>query len=223
MRFSDKAINYFCNITAPKSFKDGVEIINPYGSVEVKTIVDKFYSKFFHDNNNRLFVMGINPGRFGGGLTGIAFTDPVALKENCGIENNLSGRKELSSRFIYEMIKSFGGVELFYSRIFLSALYPLALIKEGKNFNFYDDKKTFELLRPEIMKSIQSQIEFGAHRNRVVILGKKNADFFKPINDKLKFFKKIVVLDHPRYIMQYRLKKLNNYINEYLSHLRIDA
>lgn len=219
MKFSDKAIKFFKNINSNKSFSDGVEIINPYKSAEVKSVIIRFYTKFFNDNKDRVFVLGINPGRFGGGLTGIAFTDPVALKVSCGIENQLGNRRELSSKFIYEMISAYGGAELFYSDIFLSALYPLALVKNGRNFNFYDDKRTFELLKQEMINSIKKQIQFGAKRNKVIILGKKNAEYFKHINDQLKLFETISVLDHPRYIMQYRLKKINKYIDDYLLHL----
>ncbi len=211
MFFSSKAIQHFFSIKSPASFRNGVQVINPYDSDEVKRIVTKFYSKFYKDNNKRLFVFGINPGRFGGGLTGISFTDPVALREHCGIENDLGSKKELSSKFIYEMINAFGGAE-----IFLSALYPLALVKDGKNYNYYDDKNLFNILKPDIVASIRSQIEFGAKKEKVIILGKKNAEYFKIINDEFNFFNEVVVLDHPRFIMQYRQRLKNKYIANYI-------
>lgn len=219
MNFSDKAIKYFITLRTPKSLSGGVEIINPYESIEVKRIIKSFYNKFFNDNNNRLFMLGINPGRFGGGLTGIAFTDPVALRENCGIENNLGERKELSSKFIYEMITAFGGVDKFFSKVFMTALFPLALTQNGKNFNYYDDKRVFDLLRPEIIKSVRSQLKFGVRKDKVIILGKKNAAYFEPVNKEHGFFKEILVLDHPRFIMQYRKRFLNQYISSYVKAL----
>ena len=216
MFFSGKAVQYFFNIKSPVSFRNGVQVINPYDSDEVKRTVTKFYSNFYKDNNKRLFVFGINPGRFGGGLTGISFTDPVALREHCGIENNLGDKKELSSKFIYEMINAFGGADIFYSKIFLSALYPLALVKDRKNYNYYDDKSLFNILKPDIVASIRSQIEFGAKKEKVIILGKKNAEYFKIINDEFNFFNEVVVLDHPRFIMQYRQRLKNKYITNYI-------
>lgn len=216
MFFSSKAVQYFFNIKSSASFRNGVQVINPYDSDEAKRTVTKFYSKYFKDNNKRLFVFGINPGRFGGGLTGISFTDPVALREHCGIENNLGNKKELSSKFIYEMINAFGGTDIFYSNIFLSALYPLALVKDGKNYNYYDDKNLFNILKPDIVASIRSQIEFGAKKEKVIILGKKNAEYFKIINDEFNFFNEVVVLDHPRFIMQYRQRLKNKYIANYI-------
>ncbi|GAB4301100.1 MAG: hypothetical protein Kow0098_29020 [Ignavibacteriaceae bacterium] len=217
MSFSDKAIKYFCNLRLQVSLPQGVSVINPYRKKEVKEVVKKFYSRYFNDNNKRLFILGINPGRFGGGLTGISFTDPVTLSENCGIENQLGSLKELSAKFVYEVIKKAGGTEYFYSRVFISALFPLALLKDNKNFNYYDDRKIAGKLENYIIRSINDQKKFGAREDRVVILGKKNAGYFKVLNDRFKFFRDVSVLDHPRYIMQYRLKQINSYINEYLS------
>lgn len=216
MTFSDKAIKYFCNLKPAPNKIGKVKALNPYTSEEVKGVVKKFYKKFFNDSNNRLFMIGINPGRFGGGLTGISFTDPVALRENCGIDNNLGNNKELSSKFIYQMIKAYGGADKFYAKVFLTALYPFALMKDGKNFNYYDDKSVAENLRHEIINTVKIQISFGADTEKAIVLGKKNADHFSSINREFNFFRRIIVLEHPRYIMQYKLKQIDSYINKYL-------
>jgi len=215
MNFSTRAITYFCNLKAPHLNSSGVELINPYEKDDVKEIVKNFYTKFYNDENERLFIIGINPGRFGGGLTGIAFTDPIALRENCGIENKFGYRKELSSKFIYSAIEKFDGTKKIFSKVFLTALYPFAIIKNGKNYNYYDEKTLSDLLREKIVGNIKAQINFGARRDLAILLGKKNGDYFSTINDDYKFFKKIIVLEHPRYIMQYKLKKLDSYIHKY--------
>ncbi len=214
--FGERVITYFNSLNKSQKLPGGVKIINPYNSQKVKSIVREFFCKFYNDNNERLFVIGINPGRFGGGLTGISFTDPVALRERCKIENDLGTRKELSSIFVYRIIERFGGVEKFFSKAFLTALYPLAIIKDGKNYNYYDGKSLFILLREEIIKSFSKQIRLGSRRDKAVILGKKNADYFMSMNKEHKFFDNIIVLDHPRYIMQYKLKKIDSYIADYL-------
>lgn len=217
MSFSFKATKYFCNLKIPSSDYPGVNFINPYSDDDVRYVVKQFYSKFYKDNKERLFVIGINPGRFGGGLTGLAFTDPVALREYCGIENNLGNKKELSSKFIYSVIDKFGGAEKFFSKVFLTALYPLAIIRDRKNYNYYEDRKLAEHVRGEILQNIKSQISFGTRRDYVIVLGKKNTEYFLPINEEYKFFDKIITLEHPRYIMQYKLKQKNFYINKYLN------
>ena len=216
MSFAEKSIKYFNGLSSPRIWLKGVELINPYKSDEVKSIVQNFYNKFYNDSNNRIYVFGINPGRFGGGLTGISFTDPVALRESCKINNRLGERKELSSKFIYSVVDEFGGTQKFFSKVFLTALFPFAITKDGKNYNYYDDKSLAEKLKPKIIETIKSQIEFGARRDFVILLGKKNAGYFSNLNSEHKFFKEIIVLEHPRYIMQYRLKKINYYIKKYI-------
>ncbi len=216
MSFADKAIKYFCRLKTPDLNSDKTELLNPYLSGDVKDVVKKFYRKFYDDDNKRIFIVGINPGRFGGGLTGISFTDPVALQEFCGIENNLGYHKELSSKFIYSVAIRFGGVDKFFSKVFLTALYPFALIKNGKNFNYYDDKSIAENLKPDIVKNIKAQIQFGARRDIIVLLGKKNAEYFSQLNAENNFSDKIIIVEHPRYIMQYKLKSVDKYIDKYL-------
>ena len=217
MTFSIRATKYFCNLKTPIIKAPGVDLLNPYKKEDVKITVSSFFKKFYPDDNERIFVFGINPGRFGGGLTGIAFTDPVALRENCGIENNLGYRKELSSKFIYLVAEKYGGVEKFLSKVFLTALFPFAIIKDGKNYNYYDDKLLLARLIPAIVRNVKSQIDFGARRDFVILLGKKNAEFFIPINKKYKFFKNVFVLEHPRYIMQYKLRLSSTYIKKYIN------
>jgi hypothetical protein len=220
MTFSDKAIEFFNHLKTPKIKLDTIDIINPYSDKEVRNIVSEFYKKFYNDNNSRIFIIGINPGRFGGGLTGICFTDPVALREECGIENSLGHHKELSSKFIYSLVRQFGGAEKFFSKAYLTALFPFALTKQGKNFNYYDDDSLANSLKPIIVRCLKMQIEFGARKDLAVILGKKNAKFFMSLNNQYKFFEKIIVFEHPRYIMQYKLRKVGNYINDYIEALK---
>jgi len=214
--FAEKAVQYFCRLKAPERLPEDVEVMNPYASSKVKFAVKQFYCKYYDDNRKRVFIMGINPGRFGGGLTGISFTDPVALRQHCGIDNSFSDKKELSSEFIYKVIEEYGGAQKFFSKFYLSALYPLAIIKQGKNYNYYDDPGTSNYFQAHIKKSLKQQASFGADENHAICLGIKNLKYLSVINEEMKFFKSIVVLDHPRYIMQYRRKKLKEYVIKYL-------
>ena len=215
--FARKAIRYFTDFKSPSRLPSGIGLLNPYENANVQSAVKDFYQKFYSDDKKRIYIIGINPGRFGGGLTGISFTDPVAVRKYCGIENELGSKQELSSKFVYEVINHFGGVNKFFSNYFLSAVYPLALIKDGKNYNYYDDKKLFSFLKPHLIQSLKAQFEFGADSSVVVCLGKKNAGYLKVLNDELKLFRKIEVLDHPRFIMQYRKNKIDYYIKQYIN------
>ena len=217
--FADRAISYYLNLTEPANLPPGVGALNPYRQLEVQAIVKQFYSKFFADTFPRVYVLGINPGRFGAGVTGISFTTPQNLQRYCGIANNLPPTPELSSRFIYQIVEAFGGAEAFYGRFFLTSLFPLALVKEGRNYNFYDDKATTSALWPVMIASIQHQLTFGSKRNVAVCLGRKNEAFLKKLNQQHGFFERIVTLDHPRYILQYRSRDIESYIDRYVATL----
>lgn len=218
--FADNAIKYYLNLAAPKNLPASINIMNPFENKEVRKIVNQFYKKFYDDSKKRTFIFGINPGRFGGGITGIGFTDPIALNDFCEINNTFDRKFELSSNFIYLMINKFGGATNFYSQYFISAMFPLALLKNGKNYNYYDEKELYKILKPSILSSIKKQIEFGAKDDLAVSFGKKNFTYLKEINDELKIFKRIEYLEHPRFIMQYRRKKLDDYIEKYLDILK---
>lgn len=221
--FGRRAVNFYLNLKKPVNIPDKIEIINPYEDSKVKKTAKKFYDKFFNDNEKRVFIFGINPGRFGGGITGINFTDPVALREFCGIDTNLGNRRELSSQFVYEFINAFGGTEKFYKKFFISAIYPLAILKDEKNFNFYDNKKIYGYLKPAIVSYMKKQIEFGTKQELVISLGKKNFTYLKELNNEINYFKKIEYIEHPRYIMQYRRKQLEYFIRKYLRLLNLAA
>lgn len=217
--FAEKAIDFYKNIETPREQKNGVSFMNPYKDRTVQKILGEFFKKFYDDNKKRTFLIGINPGRFGGGLTGIAFTDPINLEEKCGIKNDIPKKPELSSRFIYQLMDEYGGAEKFFSDFFITAIYPFALVKDGKNYNYYDSQRIFKNLRPEIIKHLQSQINFGAESRKAVCLGKKNERYMHDINKELKYFEEIVTVDHPRYIMQYKSKKKDEYLQNYLEAL----
>jgi hypothetical protein len=56
----------------------------------------------------------------------------------------------------------------------------------------------------------------GLDTSEVFILGKKNADYIRRLNAQEKLFDKLTVLEHPRYIQQYRSKEKQLYIDKYL-------
>jgi len=217
MTFAKKVFNLLVNFPVESNLPGGVGIINPYENKSTSDYTKIFFNKFFNDNNKRVFLFGINPGRFGGGLTGISFTDPVALSEYCGIPNSLGNKKELSSDFIYSVINEFGGVDKFFKRFFLTAIYPLALIKDGNNFNYYDDSLIFGKLKESILYSIKEQAHFGADKSIAISLGRKNGKYLSRFNKELKIFSHIEILDHPRFIMQYKRKSIRKYIDNYLN------
>jgi hypothetical protein len=150
--------------------------MNPYAIPEVRRYVERFLRKFFSDNRERVYVFGINPGRFGAGMTGVTFTDPVALERDCGIRNELAKRRELSSEFVYAFIERWGGAAKFYRRFFLTAVSPLGFTRGGINYNYYDDQRVFATLRPFIVRTLKAQLAVGAKRESAILLGTSVGD-----------------------------------------------
>lgn len=221
--FADRVNTYNSSLEFKGKLPDGIRIMNPFRENDyVIPVSAAFYKKFYNDNQKRHLILGINPGRFGAGLTGIPFTDPKRLIANCGIEFKGQLAHEPSSVFIYEVIKAFGGEEAFYSRFFINSICPLgftALGKNGKgiNYNYYDSKELTQSVFDFIIANIQKQIGMGVHTDICYCFGTgKNEKFLLEINKQFGFFKKIIALEHPRYIIQYKSKSKEEYIAKYI-------
>ncbi|MBL6447387.1 DUF4918 family protein [Fulvivirga sp. 29W222] len=219
MTYAEKILEYYASVSIPQQLPDSVEVLYPFDREYVSAILETFYHKYFNDNHSRTFLIGINPGRFGGGSTGIPFTDPIRLKEELNIENNFDPKQELSSRFIYQMIHAIGGPEIFYKNFYFTSVSPLGFVKDGKNLNYYDIPALQECLEDYIVEEMKKQIEFGAKDTAFSLGMGKNIAYLKKLNAKHKLFKEIIPLPHPRWIMQYRLKRLNEFIQEYYNQL----
>ncbi|MEZ5055972.1 MAG: DUF4918 family protein [Saprospiraceae bacterium] len=199
----------------------GIEVIYPYHDNETRASIEAFYQKFYEDTHPRIVMFGINPGRFGAGVTGIPFTDPIRLELECGIKNDFEKKKELSSEFVYQFINAFGGAAMFYSKFYINSVCPLGFLKDGKNYNYYDDKELQEMVKPFIIKSIQQQLQICGNKKVAICIGEgKNFKYFEKLNKEEKFVDKILPVAHPRYVLQYKRRDLQNYLNSYLGALK---
>ncbi len=206
--------NLAINVRMPKE----IVVLNPFKDPITSYLSQRFYKMYYSDNKQRTLILGINPGRLGSGLTGVPFTDPINLERFCGIENNLAKKHEISSEYIYEVINFYGGAAAFYKKFYFSSVSPLGFIKDGKNLNYYDVKGLPEKLMNFILANIELQLSWGINREVVYCLGEgKNFEFLQKLNAEHKFFKQIITLAHPRFIMQYKRKKLQEYVNSYIS------
>jgi hypothetical protein len=213
--FGSRVSHFYAALTPPQLPK-GVGVMNPYTDPQVRKYVGAFLNQYFNDNDPRLLIFGINPGRFGAGVTGVTFTDPVALADYCSIGNHLPRRRELSSIFIYDLIQSMGGPSKFYRNYFLSAICPLGFTRDGKNMNYYDDPRLATAVTPFILESIRSHIRFGGRTDRAVVLGNgQNFRFMQTLNEEHNFFGRIDALEHPRFIMQYRRRRIEEFLKKY--------
>jgi hypothetical protein len=217
-------VHFYSSLKSPKNLPKGIDVLFPQQSPVVMKVVKKFFKKFYNNTRARQLIFGINPGRFGAGITGINFTAPKQLKENCGINHPFKLSTELSAEFIYEVIKQYGGVNKFYSNWYIGAVCPLGFVKDGKNINYYDDKKLQKAVTPFIIDSINKQLSFGFKTDFCICVGgEKNFKFLSALNNEQHWFKEIIPLPHPRFILQYRRRQKENYVRLYLSALRAEG
>lgn len=217
---ADAILEFYQQLNPAFELPEGIDVMNPFQNDAAWLITGLFYRKFYSDNDQRVFIFGINPGRFGGGITGIPFTDPVRLENECGIRNDFRKLAELSSIFIYEVVKAYGGAEKFYREFFITALSPLGFTKNGINLNYYDDKELLKSSEGFIVECIQEQQAKIPALDICFCLGEgTNYKIFKKLNDKHGFFKDIIPLPHPRWIMQYRRKKIEDFAALYIEKL----
>jgi hypothetical protein len=220
MSFADRVLSFYRELKIDYPLPGGVEVLNPYADETGFSLCTSFYKKYYNDDGQRFMILGINPGRFGGGITGVPFTDPVKLEEICGIANSLPKKNELSAEFIHAMIAAFGGVESFFFKFYINSVSPLGYIKDGRNVNYYDTPKLLKSLESFIITSIEKQLGLGINRQAGFCLGEgQNFRYLKNLNDNKKYFDTIIPLAHPRFIMQYKRKRVTEYVDDYLNKL----
>lgn len=219
--WAEHLYEYYTSLNPVKNLPNNIQWLYPQQDAGVMEVVQRFLRKFFNDTHKRKLLLGINPGRFGAGITGVNFTAGKQLKEQCGIEHPFGNGSELSAGFIYDAINAFGGPQKFYSHFFIGSVCPLGFIKNGKNINYYDDKELLKAVEPFIIDSIEKQLAFPVDRSYCVCIGgEKNFKHLSAWNEKYNWFTHIIPLPHPRFIMQYRRKQLQLFIQFYLDALK---
>lgn len=221
MNFGQKVLHFHQSLPADWILPKGFDLLYPFSEADTLQAMESFYGKYFSDERPRIFLLGINPGRFGAGVTGIAFTDPVHLQDSCGIANPFQKRHELSSIFVYEIINAFGGPDAFYRHCYISSVCPLGFTRDGINCNYYDDRQLQNALEPHIIQHLKEQIAFGCTGSTALCLGMgKNYKYLHKLNKRTGLFKEVRPLPHPRWVMQYRRKRMGEFIDQYLSEIQ---
>ncbi|MEO6844553.1 MAG: uracil-DNA glycosylase family protein [Ginsengibacter sp.] len=222
--FAEKIISFNKKVAFKGSLPKGISIMNPFKeNPEALKISSQFYKTFYNDHHQRHIILGINPGRFGAGVTGVPFTDTKRLINECGLEFSGKPTHEPSATFIYEMINAYGGTKKFYQDFYIQSIFPLgftATNEKGKevNYNYYDSKELTEAVYNAMIKNIKTQVSFGISTDLCFCFGTgKNEKYLNKINDKYQFFKRVIALEHPRFIMQYKFKTKELYIDKYLN------
>ena len=220
--FGEKVIDFNRNLQYSDELPENFRVINPYlDNPETLDVMQQFYQKFYNDSNSRKFIVGINPSRHGAGVTGVPFTDTKRLESICGITMHSAHTHEISSVFLYDMISEFGGAAAFYKQFYINSPFPLAIVRKSKegnwlNANYYDDKTLFETVKDYMIASLKQHISLGLDTSKVYKKKKKNATFIQKLNKEANLFGNMKVLEHPRYIQQYKSKEKQLYIDKYI-------
>ena len=219
--FSDKVLRFYRELKITGRLPRGIEVMNPYQNKDAYEACRAFYGRYYNDTHQRFLILGINPGRYGAGITGIPFTDPIKLEKIFGISNNLPRKPELSADFIHAMIGAFGGYDKFFRKFFINSVSPLGFTREGKNLNYYDTPALRKSVEPFIKSSLATMLTLGLDRSVVFCLGEgANYKYLKELNSAGGYFDTIITMAHPRFIMQYKRKHVQQYIDDYVKKLR---
>jgi Domain of unknown function (DUF4918) len=227
MTFADKVMAFNKSLVFTGDLPAGIRIMNPFREdPQVLPIAAAFYRKYYDDSHPRHIILGINPGRFGGGITGVPFTDPKRLKTECGIAYPGKEAHEPSSVFVYEVVNAYGGPEAFYRDFYITSLCPLGFTAPGPNgrevnYNYYDSPELTRAVYDFIVDSLRQQIALGVATDIGFCFGTgKNEKFLRQLNDRHRFFDQIIALPHPRFVMQYQARNKPAYIDQYLAAFR---
>ncbi len=217
MNWAEHMISFYRTLSPPQNLPGDIEWLYPQRKPEIFSLTETFFKKYYSDEKQRKIFLGINPGRYGAGITGVNFTAPKQLREDCAIEHTLGNGTELSAEFIYHLIREFGGTEKFYSNYFIGSVCPLGFTRRGKNLNYYDDNDLLEKIEPFITKNISRLISYQTSTEKIFCIGgEKNYKYLLHLNGLHKWFGEIIPLPHPRFIMQYRRKQLQQFVHKYL-------
>jgi len=198
-----------------------IKSIQPYKG-EVFENIRSFFTTYYSDTKPRSLILGINPGRKGAGVTGLPFTDSKRLQ---GLLNHkVSNQKqsyEPSSEFFYKAIAQYGGPKKFYTDFIVSSVSPVGFLRCNErnnwvNYNYYDDKALKNLCIPFIKETMDLLLQLPINRKQVLCLGSgKNFKELQALNEIYRWFEVVIPIEHPRYIIQYKRKDIDQYSLKY--------
>ncbi|WP_338675855.1 uracil-DNA glycosylase family protein [Streptomyces sp. SCSIO 30461] len=208
----------------------GFAVINPFSGPQkerVHEVTTAFYRKYYDDDRPRRLVLGSSPARRGTAVTGVPFEDAELLESDTGVDvADGYAVSRPSAGFLHDVIASYGGRTRFYADFVMSFVCPLGLVRrnaQGRevNCNFYENRKLLELLHAFLVDSLERQVEFGTDTSVCYCIGSgENFKFLSKVNEVQRFFRKIMPLEHPRFITQYNAARKEEFAEKYLSALR---
>lgn len=207
----------------------GFTVINPFSGQQrdrVREVTTAFYSKYYDDDKPRRLVLGSSPARRGTAVTGVPFEDARLLESETGVDVDGYAVSRPSAGFLHDVINRYGSRKEFYADFVMSFVCPLGLAREKTNgrevnCNYYESRKLLATLESFLTESLEEQLTFGIDTSVCYCIGSgENFNFLSSMNEGQRYFRKIIPLEHPRYITQYNRDRKEEFLNKYLAALR---
>jgi len=97
--------------------------------------INAFCQKFYGDVIPHVMISGINPGRFGAGMTGIPLLDFMSLSQLISGTDRVELEK--SASFIFQVVRRLG-IETFLRTFYVNNFSSVGYLRNEKNLNYYD-------------------------------------------------------------------------------------
>ncbi|MCE5361045.1 uracil-DNA glycosylase family protein [Candidatus Igneacidithiobacillus taiwanensis] len=170
--------------------------------------LEAFWQHYVPDPLPQTVILGLNPGRFGAGQTGIPFVDFRSLSALLPEASLPKQDSEPSATFFHRVVQHIGA-EKFYRMFYVSNVSAVGYLRDGKNCNYPDLP---ELARPTVARNFAE--EMGLLRpKRIIALGREveaSAQALFPDGSV-----RISHLPHPSWIMTYRLREAQSWVRRY--------
>lgn len=210
--FSDKYFSDFEEFK--KEFSDDLlskDLVVLDDFLQNKNNIKRYYEKYVSKNKPKIVLCGINPGRFGAGLTGIPFIDFKSLSKMLNDINRTE--TEQSAQFFFRVIEKIGK-ERFYQNCYVTNISKFGFAEQGKsrNVNYYDLPKNTQrwlldrfceemnFINPNIIIPLSQNVEHSL--NLLKDEGKLSFNIGERIN-------------HPSWVMTYRKNDEDIWIKKY--------
>ena len=184
----------------------GIQVLQEF--LTHRAWLDAFWQHYVPYPLPQTVILGLNPGRFGAGQTGIPFIDFRSLSVLLPDAELPKLDSEPSATFFFRVVQQIGA-EKFYREFFVSNVSALGYLRNGKNANYTD--------LPQVAQQIVARNfaeEMAALRpKRIIALGREaeaSAQELYPDGSV-----RISHLPHPSWIMTYRLREAQSWVRRY--------
>jgi len=114
----------------PLARSEGIEVLT--GFLANWKRIEAFYVRYYATKPS-IVLCGINPGRYGAGLTGVPFLDFASLSKL--LPNVKRSDEEKSAQFFFQIVSHFGA-EDFFRTFYVTNVSWVGYEKDGKNCNY---------------------------------------------------------------------------------------